>query len=542
MKMKYFLGSLLSFMICISAFAQNNLGVDYFRLGEMKLAKDHFLKTTSSSPAESFFYLGEIAFREGNMAEARSNYEKGLSADPESALNAIGLAKLDLKSNTKEAENQLNSILKKNKKDVPVILAIARAYLDNGMKDKAIEKLQDARKADKKNPLIYIFEGDMLAKEGKPGDAAMQYDQAINFDANSTIAYIKGAQVYQSINAKTAIDMLKKAIAISPDYNIAHKYLAKLYYKDGFYPEAIAAYEKYFAAKDYTAEDVIEYAGAEYFTKDYDGALKLIQAGLEMNPNSFVLNRLLMYSKNEIKDFEGGLAAGDKFFSIKRANADTVKYIVQDFMTFANILSETGNKVRAIEQYKKAIELDPSKVDLNKEIATICANEDMYLEAIEFYKRYIELGGEKIEASDYYQLGRYYYIYGTSLKQTQPEEAAKYFKEADAAFTTVTERIPESYLGYLWRARANASLDPQSTQGLAKPHYEQTISVILAKDGSDNNRELIEAYTYLSYYYYLQFDATKSAEAKAKAKENAEKLLELDPTNSTGTQLFDAVK
>ncbi len=42
--MKYFLGSFLSFMITISAFAQNNIGADYLSLGELKLAKEYFTK------------------------------------------------------------------------------------------------------------------------------------------------------------------------------------------------------------------------------------------------------------------------------------------------------------------------------------------------------------------------------------------------------------------------------------------------------------------------------------------------------------------
>ena len=112
--MKYFLGSLLSVMISISAFAQNSPGADYLSLGETKLAKDYFMKTIRQSPAEAHYYLGEIAFQEGKMAEAKTEYEAGLAGNPESALSAIGLAKLQLKSNLKEAEDQLKEIQKKN--------------------------------------------------------------------------------------------------------------------------------------------------------------------------------------------------------------------------------------------------------------------------------------------------------------------------------------------------------------------------------------------------------------------------------------------
>ncbi|SBV95263.1 tetratricopeptide repeat protein [uncultured Dysgonomonas sp.] len=544
--MKYFLGSFLSLMISISALAQNSPGADYLSLGELKLAKEYFQKVLRQSPAEANYYLGEIAFQEGKTAEAKSYYEQAIAGNPESALGAIGLAKLQLKSDPKGAEDQLKEIQKKNKKDVTVLLAIAQAYLDNGMKEKALEKLQDARKADKKSPYIYIFEGDMLAKENKPGDAAMQYDQAINFDANCVLAYMKGARVYEFINRKTATDMLKKVIEINPNYSIAYKALADVSYRDGFYPDAIAAYKEYFKGGDYTIEDITRYAAAEYFTQQYNEAKTLISEGLSKEPNNFVLNRLSMYTSADLKDYAAAVSAGDKFFSLPKAN-DTIKYLKQDYLAYANSLSETGDKAKAIEQYKKLIELDPSNVDIYKEIATICANEKMYPEAAEFYKKYTELGGEKIDAQDYYQLGLYYTNAGRAAKadtinvsaEQAKAKSVEFYKLADGAFATVSERMPDSYLGFYQRARTNFELDPDSELGLARPHYEKTIEVILAKNDGENTRILIEAYSYLSYFYYLQFDKTKKAEDKANVKLYAEKVLELDPENANGKALFE---
>ncbi|MDR1882470.1 MAG: tetratricopeptide repeat protein [Prevotella sp.] len=545
--MKYFSGSILSLVISISALAQNSPGSDYLSLGELKLAKEYFQKVATQSPAEANYYLGEIAFRENKTAEAKSYYDRAVAGDPESALGAIGLAKLQLKSNPKAAEDQLKEIQKKNRKDVTVILAIAQAYLDNGMKEKAMEKLQDARKANKKSPYVYIFEGDMLAKENKPGDAAMQYDQAINFDANCVLAYMKGARVYEFINRKTATDMLKKVIEINPDYSMAHKALADVSYRDGFYPEAIAAYKEYFKGGNYAIEDITRYAAAEYFTQQYDEAKALINEGLGKEPNNFVLNRLSMYTGNEQKDYAAAVSAGDKFFSLPKTN-DTIKYLKQDYLSYANSLSESGDKTRAIEQYKKLIELDPSNVDIYKEVATICANEKMYAGAAEFYGKYVSLGGEKIDAQDFYQLGNYYANAGRAVKndtvnldaEQAKAKSIEFYKLADGAFTTVTERIPDSHLGFYQRARTNFELDPDSEFGLAKPHYEKTVEVILAKGANtDNNRILIEAYSYLSYYYYLQYDKTKKAEDKASVKLYAEKVLELDPANANGKALFD---
>ncbi len=84
-------------------------------------------------------------------------------------------------------------------------------------------------------------------------------------------------------------------------------------------------------------------------------------------------------------------------------------------------------------------------------------------------------------------------------------------------------------------------MDPESEQGLAKPYYEKTIEVILAKPEQDDSdkKVLVEAYSYLSYYYYLQYDKSKKAEDKANVKSYAEKVLQIDPENANGKMLFE---
>lgn len=542
MKMKYFLGSLLGFMISITALAQNNPGYDYLSLEEIKLAKDFFMKNLKESPAEYHFYLGEVAYKEGNMAEAKSQYEKSSSANAESPFGAIGLAKLELKSNTKEATKTLTDIQKKNKKAVFVGLAVAKAFMDNGMTEQATKSIEELRKADKNSPYSHILEGDMFAKANKPGDAAAQYDQAIYKDPNNVLAYMKGAKVYEYINRRTATELLKKAIAIRPDYKIAYKDLADLNYREGVYAEAISAYKEFFSGGDYTIDDIRRYAGAQFFTGNYEGAKMTIAEGMEKDPNDFVLNRLLMYSLNDSKDYVKGLEVGNKFFSLHRPGIDTTKYIVQDYLIYGNLKGENGDKKGAIEEFKKAIEMDPSKIALLKTIASASASEKDFEAAAECYGQYLGMTGVTATAEDYFQLGSYYTSAGASLSGNEDpaikEKGLGLLKKADDAYAKVAELKPDSYLGNYMRARVNYQMDPTSDQGLARPFYEKTIETLLA-DAEPNKNVLIESYSYLSYYYYLQFDKNKKAEDKTKVKEYAGKVLELDPENGNGKQLFE---
>lgn len=552
MKIKFLLSVLLSFSISIAALAQMSPGIEYFKLGENKLAKDILNKEMSQNPARSYYYLGEIAYKEGNIAEAKANYEKGLAADPENALNQIGIAKLQLKSDPKETDKTLSNIAKKNKKDVLVIIEVAQAYLDNGLEKEALEKASDARKSDKNSPWVYIFEGDVYAKALKAGDAAAQYEQAFTFDPNCMVAYVKYAKVYEGINQQAATDMLQKALDVHPDFIILNKYIGDLYYRRAIYAKAIEAYSKYFAGGDYSTNDITNYAATKYFTKDYDGANQLINEGLKRESDNFVLNRLLMYTQNELHDYANGLLTAKHFFKL-RNNGNDSTYIVQDFTAYANMLKETGDLDAAIVQYQKAIELDKSQVSIYKDIASTLSSEKKNAEAAQIYAKYVATVGEAAEATDYFQLGRYYYMAASNISKSDDEESLakklEYIAEGDKAFAKVAELIPDSHLGNFWRARIQAIADPDSKEGLGKPYYEASIQIINAKGDHNNDKELVEAYSYLSYYWYVQWieasnakNAAATAEAKENTKLNVEKLLELDPTNNIGITLKDAVK
>lgn len=543
MKKKYLLGAFLGLLLSSPIFAQSNIGADYLNTGELKVAKEIFEKQISQSPAEAYYYLGEVAYLEGNMAEAKANYEKGLAASPDFVLNNVGLGKLLLKTNPKEAEDQFSIALKQDKKNVAVLVAIARAYFDNNMKEKGDAKLADARKADKKAPAIYILEGDLKAKTNV-GEAAGSYAQAYTFDPTSAVAYIKTAQVYENVNPTLSVEMLQKAIEINPNYTLAYKYLGSIYSHGGQYQQAIDAYQKYFAQGAYDVNDLTRYAAALYFTKQYEEAKKLINEGISKEPNNFVLNRLLMYSYLQSKDYVDGLAAAEKFFSLDKGDSE---YIVQDYMTYGELLCKNNQLDKALLQYDAAIKLDPSKSSVYKDIAIACADAGQYADAAKYYQEYVDKADPTVlEATDFFTLGRYSYMFGsTALKDADPIVVAagkESLQKGDKAFATVTERIPDSYLGYFWRARTNALLDPETTQGLAKPYYEQVATIIVGKADGSNPTELLEAYQYLSYYYYLLYEKSKSAADKEQVKLYSEKMLELDPTNTVAPQLLEAIK
>ena len=106
--------------------------------------------------------------------------------------------------------------------------------------------------------------------------------------------------------------------------------------------------------------------------------------------------------------------------------------------------------------------------------------------------------------------------------------------KADEIFAQVAQRVPTNYLGNFWRARVNSLLDPETSQGLAKPYYEAALA-LLSQQPQASQSLMIECESYLGYYYFLQKDYEQS-------KEHWRNILKLDPEHAAAKQALEGMK
>lgn len=163
-----------------------------------------------------------------------------------------------------------------------------------------------------------------------------------------------------------------------------------------------------------------------------------------------------------------------------------------------------------MQWFEKALEADAAHEhpEIAKEASAAHEKLRNYPEAIRLYQVYLDGLKGKAEVSDMFLMGRLYYIAAGSSTANETEKEA-YLKKADEIFAEVSQRVPDNYLGYFWRARTNAMADPESTEGLAKPYYESALA-LLEKKADASKSLLIECESYLGYYYFLQKDYEKS--------------------------------
>lgn len=533
-------------LLATVAVAESNFGKDNFGIGEYSKAKDYFEGQLVSAPAESNYYLGEIAWTEGNADLALSYFEKGISADLLYPMNYVGKGKTLLKSNQKEAEAIFSTILKKNKKNAEVNVGIARAYYETGLRTIVPIKLEVARKVAKKSPLLYIFEGDMLVAEqkisesvSKFGEAAGKYETALYYDPSNTVAALKFAEVYALISEDASIEKVNAVIAAHPDYTVAYRTLGRVYNSVGKYKSAIDAYVKYYGEGKCDPVDIDRLAAAYFWTGQYSKSIVLIDEVLAKDSMDFIMNRLKMYNAAKIKD-STGITIANRFFSTQGRS-----FVDMDYASYATILAEGGRYTEALEQYNKVLTTSAAKPETYKELATLYTQMKFYAKSAETAQKYIDMVGgiDVAEGSDYYNMGRSWYNAGQALRFDSTElglaTAKEYFIKADTTFGVVSVKSPDSHISYLWRGHTNAALDPNTSQGLAKPYYEKALALILKKVENGANiasyrRDLINIYRYEAWYY---FDIIKD---KDRTIVYCNKILELDPTNADAMSLIDS--
>jgi tetratricopeptide (TPR) repeat protein len=525
----------------------NERGIDLYRAGLYEAAKIFFLEQQNQSAleqAENQYYLGQTYYELQQTDSAAYFYAKAVETAPGYPFGYIGQGHLALlKKDAKTAESFFKTATGFAKKDPSVQTTIAEAYISATMYPQAEEALSKAEKINKKYSGIFLARGSMALQDNKRDQAYGWYEQAIYFNPNDKVAYLKLAKAYESTNSTVSLDYLDKLIQIDPDYIPAYALIGDINRNNGMYLQALRAYEKFISIPGVPVLQHERYAQLLYFTDQYEKSLQQINYVLQQDPDNQVMHRIQAYDNFKL----GKTALAAQQLEQFLQNTPVDKHIYLDYITCGQAFSKEKQSDKAIEVLQKAAALDPSKAEVYKELASAYEGAKNYPEATKQYEKYFETAEpSSLRVQDYllYGLDNYYavsqyideayLVTRTTPEQKQEDDIAfrSYIDKGNSAFTEVIERSPESYLGYLSQARLNAFVDLKeqgargsAMKGYAKPYYEQALQVMLNanQDGKRNN-EIIEAYDYLASYYLLLDDKINSVDYY-------KKILEVDPAN-----------
>jgi tetratricopeptide (TPR) repeat protein len=473
---------------------------------------------------ENYFYMGENYFYSEKLDSAELCFKKGAEVNSSNPINYVGLGKLEwIKGNEESAKNNFNKALEISKnKNALVLMKIAECYTQSEKKDlmSAFTFLTKAQMLDPKNPEIYILMGDAYLEDNNNGTKAIEnYEKATEFDKSSVKAILRIGKLYsRARNYNLALDYYKKAALVDSSFAPSYREQGELYYLAKQYPVAKAKYKRFLELSGNNLDARARYASFLYLCKEYPNAIAEINDIQKLDSANNILNRLLAYSYYETGDFTNGIKMSNVFF--RRADKENTKLLAQDYEYAGKLNLKTNNDSIGIEKLKMAISMDNSKIELYSEIGASYLKQKRYNAAVETYL--IKATAGKASANDYFSLGKAYF----QLKD---------YVKADTSYAQICISNPTLPLGFLWRAKANTYLDPNSEKGLAKPFYEKFISLVKPEELEKNKKDLMEAYSYLGFLAMKQKD-------NVAAKSHWQKLLDLDPNNDKAKKALESIK
>ncbi len=536
MKLKFLFSLLLGGALTMSAQGYKD-GIEYYKADQFENAKtilNRTLNDASTDKAEANYYLGAIALNNGDKADAEKYFDAGIAANPENPFNYVGKGEIALANgNEKAADDFFGKARDYGKKNAELLTEIARAYYTvDAVKyakeiDKAIER---AKKADKKDPYNLIFQGDVKAAEKAAGEAAALYENAILYDPENSAAYVKYANVYFAVSPEFAIKKLEELLALQPNSALAQRELAEKYYQNDQWAKAAKAYGEYIKNPNHFTEDKVRYSVLLYYGQLYDESLNLANELLVNDPKNFQLQRIVFLNKVSKKDYEGAEAQATIFFGL---NDPKNKYTSNDYSSLGNVLRELNKDSLAIIQYEKAVEVNPEKTDLLKQLSSAHNSMKNYEKAAQVYQKLIDSGDYK--TNDLFVLAGRYMSYAAtetdSLKKiAAAENALKYVNRT-------LELVPDDYRISQRKARIFLVKNNNKPSQESTDTYNAVLAILDANPANKESKkqDYIEAYNQIAGFYIANGDV-------AKAKEFYLKFLELDPENEALRKYVESLK
>ena len=481
----------------------------------------------SQDKAVVAYYLGNTLLNSDDVDSAKIFYKMVFNPDTRTALGYVATGRLALLAKDKVgAKAAFDRALQTSKsKNANIFFEIGDAYLRPEVIDvqQAISNLESAYNLDNKNTTIMLELGDAYlensASDNTMGGKAMnKYEGASDLNPKLALAWIKiGRLDVRGRIYDDAIKAFKKALEIDHNYPIVYKELAETYARTRQFDQVKPNFEKYLELSpgDIAARTTL---AALYFqSKEYQQAIDESNKGLKTDPNNYIFQRIISFSNYELKRYKDANDASLKFWDIANKKVKDIDYIYS-----ARIAAAVGDSTRAMGYFKTALANDSANCDLIGEFGKVLYQARHYDEAIAQYA-YKKAKCGSLSSIEVYYLGRSYVSMGDSIM-------------SDTAFTEFIDRNPTSPDGYFNRARIRLKIGKLEDFN-ALPDYQKYIEVVMAiPDHSKYNKNLVEAYDYVGLY------AMEKEKDKAKAKENFNKALELDPNDEIATAYLKQMK
>ncbi len=312
-------------------------GIDDFNSQNYAKAKDKFLKVLDldSDNAEANAYLGMTLYNE----------------NPND------------KKNVEEAIKKIKNALKKDNNIPEAHLTLAKIYDEQGLQDLAIEEYKEALKLNPNNYEAFYNLGRIYYKQNDFANAEINFANAINIKPNYVNAnFFLANTKYNLRKFSESKNFYKKVLNYDPGFYQASANLAKVYLEENDFSNALLFYQN---AMKLSNKYYYHLNIGECYSK-----LKQPEKAIESYLTSISLN-----PQTSDSDKSRALEAYENIAEIEKARGrykEALSYVEKGLKVNKSYLlyyisaiskSKLGNNNDAINDYLKALELNPRDIE-----------------------------------------------------------------------------------------------------------------------------------------------------------------------------------
>ncbi|MDR1695996.1 MAG: tetratricopeptide repeat protein [Endomicrobium sp.] len=391
----------------------------------------------SNFEAYKSYLKGVLALKDGEIEEARKEYEKTVSSDE----RALAVSK-----------------------------DLVYMYWQAGNKDKAFQTAEKIEKADGNNPQTSIFLGVFYLVANEPDKAKRHWQETLRLDPeNETATAYLAAYYYSDNKLKESAEYWNKFLARQPDSASGYLQLALVQEKLGKTEEALKSFDKVISLKPEAREAYLSKARIYETNKQYDSAIKEYEEYVKFFPdNIYVLMYLgkCYFDKGDYPSAEkiflktkkalGSDITSSYWLGVAYEKSGKIDKAAAEFEDVykkekgIEILARLGYYYSLLKDYSKADREFKSALDeepFNHELLYLRALNYMdwerYDNAVRYFIKTIELKPDFADA---------YFFLGSA------HEKNGHFDNAEKAFLQALEIDPDhtralNYLGYMYADR-----------------------------------------------------------------------------------------
>ncbi len=548
---------------------RNNLGVLYFRMGQLDRAIDMYQQVLArdSTFAIAYFNLGNALARKCLLEDALYHYDKALSSDPEMtpARNNHGLIHLFMGRIDAALSDFYRAVT--DEKALPAVhynLSIVQSRLDS--LPQAMASIERAIAQDSSVANFYLQKGLILEDLNHPDEAAAAFHRAIALDSSLSSGYNSLGNVLAGIDPVRARQAYEKALAnyddylmqrfartgkaidrgyfdllaacrdnwqISADHAMVYNNLGKVYIRLNQYDQAVRTFFKAIAlqpelwepyenlavirfaqkrdaeGKKMMAQGRVNRAGAAFKMDSLAAASTMLQEAIRLHPamgSAYALIAAISQRQGNAREAETALKTGLR----KDAENHALRFAYGQLLARQNRFNEARpHLLKALTLQPNAAETCLALADVYKNIGERARYDSLYARG-----RYL-LGNQAEETGALDQALQEY----TIAAQLQPFEAQY---AASQALIYLKKKMPAEAENYLTTALQHDNENVLALYGMGwllgeRKHYAEAIAYLRKATARDST--FAPAYQALAVNSYFAGDQQNARFYSQRARE-----------------------